>query len=391
MAKLAAEEPEVCDLATVGWSRAGEPLEMLTVRGGPMAVLVMAGPHPNEPVGGATVLALAGYLLERPEVREDVTWHLLLSADPDGGRLNEGWTSKWPVSLEEYHLRLYRPEVHAQPECTFPVDGFDGQLPETRAIMSVVDELRPALSLALHNADTGGCFFMVSRPDEGLVDVLAEAAEVHGLPLDEMPSDCVGLESPGAGVFVMPEPPAVADRKPAAAGEWQPAGGSSLHYVARRGGLGISVEAPMWRTTPLSLSAEDSVVCLLDAARELDDVLERLPQRESVFRSAVGEQVAIMRLMAQITRGNPEGGAGQDLTLLVPLRGAGMLLRHVDELLADEGAEPGLFRERELLEGKFTLWSERAERALRPEPIPLSQMVGYQVDVALGVARMLLA
>ncbi|MEU9700297.1 M14 family zinc carboxypeptidase [Streptomyces sp. NPDC047981] len=391
MRKLATNRPGECELSTVGSSRSGEPLELLTVRGGPTAVLVMAGVHPNEPVGGATVLTLARYLLARPDAREQVTWHLLLSADPDGGRLNEPWASRWPVTLEEYHEGLYRPPVHAQPECTFPVEGFDGQLPETLAIMSLVDKVRPALSVGLHNADTGGCFLMVSRPDASLVEVLAAAASRHGLPLDELPSDCVGLPSPGPGVFVMPEPPAVTDRTPAPDGEWQPAGGSSLHYVARHGGLGVSPEVPMWRTAPLTLSAEDTVAYLDSAARALTEVIERLPARRTMFLPAVGEQVAIMRLMARITQENPAGGADQDLTLLVPLRGAGMLLRHVVTLLRDEPHHPGLLREKQVVERRFAAWSTTAQTALRPEPIPLTQTVGYQMDVALGAVRMLLA
>ncbi|MFJ4741046.1 M14 family zinc carboxypeptidase [Streptomyces sp. NPDC088775] len=388
---LAVSRPRECELSTVGSSRSGTPLEVLTVRGGPASALVMAGVHPNEPVGGATVLALARYLLARPEARAQVTWHLLLSADPDGGRLNETWAGRWPVTLEKYHRGLYRPPVHEQPECTFPVTGFHGQLPETRAIMSVVDELKPALSVGLHNADTGGCFLMTSRPEPALVDVLAAAAGRHGLPLEELPSDCVGLPSPGAGVFVMPEPPPVSDRKPAADGEWQPAGASSLHYVVRHGGLGLSPEVPMWRTRPLTLSAEATVAYLEGAVRTLTEVMGRLPAHPTAFWPAVEEQVAIMRLMARITRENPVGGADQDLTLLVPLRGAGMLLRHTLELLEDEPDHIGLLREKRTLGRLLTRWSDTAETALQPVPIPLTQTVGYQMDVTLGAARMLLA
>ncbi|MEV5605508.1 M14 family zinc carboxypeptidase [Streptomyces sp. NPDC052299] len=166
--KLVAENSGLCELSTVGSSRAGEPLEMLTVLGGPLTVLVVAGPHPNEPVGAATVMSLARYLLARPETRDVISWHLLLSSDPDGGRLNEDWSTAWPTGLETYHRAFYRPPVDAQPECAFPVEGFTGQLPETLALMSVVDDLRPALSVSLHNSDTGGSFIMASRAERGL-------------------------------------------------------------------------------------------------------------------------------------------------------------------------------------------------------------------------------
>ncbi|WND36460.1 M14 family zinc carboxypeptidase [Streptomyces sp. BB1-1-1] len=388
IAKLAAENPETCSLRTVGSSRAGEPLELLTFRGGPLSVLVVAGPHPNEPVGGATVLSLARYLLARPETRDGIGWHLMLSSDPDGGRLNEGWSTEWPVSLETYHRHFYRPPVDAQPECCFPVVGFTGQLPETRALMSMVDELRPALSVSLHNSDTGGAFLMASRADGGLVDVLSASADRHGIPLEAIPSDCVGLPSPGAGVFVMPEPLAVADRPTPLPGEWVPAGGSSMHYVARHGGLGISPEVPMWRTAPIKLAAEDGAAYRCEAVRVLTRVLERVPSRPSVFLAAVEEQIAIMRLMTRIARENPRDCADQDLALLVPLRGAGMLLRHLDVLLDETPLHPGLLRERAALEAEFGTWVATAEQALRPVPFTLSRTVGYQVDVVLGAARM---
>ncbi|MBQ0888567.1 hypothetical protein KBZ94_27215 [Streptomyces sp. RM72] len=388
MSALADGEPERCELRVVGRSRAGEPLEMLTVRGGPRSALVMAGPHANEPVGAATLVTLARYVLAHPEVREELTWHLLLSSDPDGGRLNEAWSCSWPVHLEEYHRGLYRPAVGDQPECTFPIAGFSGQLPETRAVMAVIDEVHPVLSVGLHNADTGGAFYLVSRPESGLVDVLASAADRHSIPLEAMPSDCIGLPSPGPGVFVVPEPRGLADRPPAAPGEWQPAGASSMHYAARHGGLGISPEVPVWRTLPIDLPAAASAAYLREAAQVLSRLLERFPARPTVFRPAVEEQVAIMRLMARIADENPADSANQDLSLLVPLRGAGMLLRHAEALLAEGAGAARLRREQAALEDVFRAWYAKAEQALRPVPFELRQLVGYQLDTILGAARL---
>ncbi|MYS36740.1 zinc carboxypeptidase [Streptomyces sp. KhCrAH-43] len=384
--KLVAENSGFCELSTVGSSRAGEPLEMLTVRGGPVTVLVVAGPHPNEPVGAATVMSLARYLLARPETRDGISWHLLLSSDPDGGRLNDAWSTAWPTGLETYHRAIYRPPVDAQPECAFPVEGFTGQLPETLALMSVVDDLRPALSVSLHNSDTGGSFIMASRAERGLVDVLATAAERHGIPVEALPSDCVGLPSPGAGVFVMPEPAAVADRPTPIPGEWVPAGGSSMHYVARHGGLGISPEVPMWQTQAITLSAADGAAYQREAVRILEGVLDRVPPTPSVFRPAVEEQIAIMRLMTRIAKENPQDCADQDLALLVRLRGAGMLLRHLDVLLTEMPRHAALLHERAALVEVFAKWIGTAELALRPVPFSLAQTVGYQMDVILGAA-----
>lgn len=80
-------------LRRVGVSRAGSPLWLLSVGRGARQVLVVAGPHANEPVGGATVLRLAERVLADPRftVGADATWNLLLCLDPDGLRRNEGW------------------------------------------------------------------------------------------------------------------------------------------------------------------------------------------------------------------------------------------------------------------------------------------------------------
>ncbi|MEV5605509.1 hypothetical protein AB0L33_29120 [Streptomyces sp. NPDC052299] len=216
--------------------------------------------------------------------------------------------------------------------------------------------------------------------------MLATAADRHGIPVEALPSDCIGLPSPGAGVFVMPEPAAVADRPTPFPGEWVPAGGSSMHYVARHGGLGISPEVPMWQTQAITLSAADGAEYRRQAVRILEGVLERVPPTPSVFRPAVEEQIAIMRLMTRIARENPQDCADQDLALLVLLRGAGMLLRHLDVLLTEMPRHTAVLTERTALEEVFTKWIGTAERALRPVPFTLAQTVGYQMDVILGAA-----
>ncbi|RSS39564.1 dehydrogenase, partial [Streptomyces sp. WAC07061] len=56
---LADEHPGRVRLRQAGVSRGGRPLWLLSVdgqRGGPGEVLVVAGAHANEPVGGATAL-----------------------------------------------------------------------------------------------------------------------------------------------------------------------------------------------------------------------------------------------------------------------------------------------------------------------------------------------
>lgn len=145
----------------------------------------------------------------------------------------------------------------------------------------------------------------------------------------------------------------------------------------------------MWRTLPIDLpAAAASAAYLREAAQVLSRLLERFPAGPTVFRPAVEEQVAIMRLMARIADENPADSANQDLSLLVPLRGAGMLLRHAEVLLAEGAGGARLRREQAALEDVFRAWCAKAEQALRPVPFELRQLVGYQLDTVLGAARL---
>ncbi len=116
-AALVARHPGHARLRRVGTSRAGTPLWLLSVGHGSRQALVVAGPHANEPVGGATVLRLAERALADPRLTEgaDATWNLLLCVDPDGLRRNEGWLSG-PYTLGRYARNFFRPGFLEQPE-----------------------------------------------------------------------------------------------------------------------------------------------------------------------------------------------------------------------------------------------------------------------------------
>src|SRR5689334_16636149 len=93
--RLVSRYPGAGRLRRVGTSRAGRPLEMLSVGHGPAHVLVVARPHPDEPVGAVTALALAervargdGHTPAADPAR--ATWNFVLCLDPDGSALSEG-------------------------------------------------------------------------------------------------------------------------------------------------------------------------------------------------------------------------------------------------------------------------------------------------------------
>ncbi|GHE43478.1 hypothetical protein GCM10018785_11280 [Streptomyces longispororuber] len=439
MRGLAAANPAACRITTAGVSRGGEPLLLLTLGHGPLRLLIVGGAHPNEPVGQATVVALAEHVLAHPSAREDATWYVLPSSDPDGALLNESWYARtWPPTLESYHRGFYRPAAEDQPEAAFPAArGGPVALPETRALMTVVDTVRPDAMVSLHNADSGGSFYVTTRAEAALVSLLSDCAARHDLPVARLPADCVDWPSPGPGVFVLPPPApprtAATDRTEGSDGpentaatkgtartedtagteraagtagaedtagtvnaegiaEWRPAGATSVHYAAHHGCLGLYPEVPMWRTEPVELPTAEGVRHLLAAAGFLTGVVERTAAVTGAtpFLPAVRDTLKGMRLVARLARWQPPQAGDQDLHLLLPLRAAGMLLRHLNtQLDATTAPPPHLLAERLLLREHFDRWLRKTETILRPRPRPLSQVVGFQLDTILGTASLL--
>jgi len=81
--------------------------------------------------------------------------------DPDGARPNEVWFAG-TMTPKHYARNFYRPAGHEQVEWTFPnsykTNYFDRTLPGTKALMRVMDDLKPALVVSLHNAGFGGVY-----------------------------------------------------------------------------------------------------------------------------------------------------------------------------------------------------------------------------------------
>ena len=187
--QLVKDFPDIASIRIVGHTRRGDPIELLTIKGGPFSAFVFGGPHPNEPIGTMTIEYLSRRLCEDPALREELgyTWHFIKSIDSDGMRLNEGWF-KGPFTPTNYARHYYRPEPAAQVEWTFPIDyktlHFNNPLPETQALMKVIDEAKPQFMYSLHNAGFGGVFYYVTRDCPSLYSAFHEIPEWFGLALD---------------------------------------------------------------------------------------------------------------------------------------------------------------------------------------------------------------
>ncbi|MER5754157.1 M14 family zinc carboxypeptidase [Streptomyces sp. NPDC002088] len=241
-AALVARRPRDARLRRIGTSRAGTPLWLLSVGHGTRQALVVAGPHANEPVGGATALRLAERVLADPRLTDgaDATWNLLLCLDPDGLRRNEGWLPG-PYTLGHYFRNFFRPGFLEQPE--WLPDGADAAtLPETRALLRLQDELKPFFQCSLHGVDVGGGFVELTRDLPGLARRLAHTAARLGIPRELGPYDTLYWPSLGPAVYRIP-PPHRGDR---AAAITEAAVESTWFHPQRHGTVTAVIEAPMW-------------------------------------------------------------------------------------------------------------------------------------------------
>lgn len=186
--KLAEEYPSVVKLLEIGKTRDNHPLYCLKIGNGSNNALMFGSPHPNEPVGTMMLEYISRQLAENEGLRKnwDYTWYIVKCWDADGTRLNENWF-KGPFTLYNYARNFFRPAGHKQVDWTFPIDykdlHFHDSLPETEAMMKLIDQVRPKFIYSLHNAGFGGVYWYISREAKELYAAMRQAAERQNVPL----------------------------------------------------------------------------------------------------------------------------------------------------------------------------------------------------------------
>lgn len=187
--KLAEEFPDTVELFEMGRTRDNHPLYCLKIGNGSNNGLMFGCPHPNEPIGAMMLEFFTRELAENKELRDelDYTWYIVKSWDADGTRLNEKWF-KGPYTLHNYARNFFRPAGHQQVDWTFPIDyknlHFHDTIPETKAMMDLIDKIRPKFIYSLHNAGFGGVYWYISRETREIYDDLRNAAKKQGVPLN---------------------------------------------------------------------------------------------------------------------------------------------------------------------------------------------------------------
>ena len=186
---LAEEYPEAVSLRVIGRTRAGRDLLCLRIGDEPNTALMFGLPHPNEPIGTMMLEYLTRRLAEDEKLRHALgyTVYVVKAWDYDGYRMNEGWI-KGPYTLTHYSRNFYRPIGRQQVDWTFPVDykglHFHDVMPETEAMMHLIDEIRPGFIYSLHNSGFGGVYWYLTKDlERALYERLYEVPRKQGIPI----------------------------------------------------------------------------------------------------------------------------------------------------------------------------------------------------------------
>ncbi len=187
--RLALKYPDRVKLFEMGRTRDDHPLLCLKIGRGSKNALLFGCPHPNEPIGTMMLEFLTQELAQNDELLEalDYTWYVVKAWDADGLRLNEGWL-KGPYTIYNYSRNFFRPAGHKQVDWTFPIDykelHFNAPIPETQAMMSLIDAIRPHFIYSLHNAGFGGTYWYISRDIPAVYDAMRKASGDVEVPLN---------------------------------------------------------------------------------------------------------------------------------------------------------------------------------------------------------------
>ncbi|CAM5308960.1 hypothetical protein STENM327S_06092 [Streptomyces tendae] len=203
--------------ACAGSARPGPAADPDAVRGRRAAPRPGRWPWPHWRAGGRRDRAGAGGAGGRrgPAVHGDrtdaVTWDVVLCLDPDGAALSEGLeaaTAGPGHPLDGYYRAAFRPVAAEQPEWA-PIEG--RRMPESRALLDAIDELRPVLQCSLHSVDVGGTWVQLTRDLPGLAAPFrAFAASEVGVPVQHGTYDALYWENPAPGIHVLPRPDSTA-------------------------------------------------------------------------------------------------------------------------------------------------------------------------------------
>lgn len=324
---LAKEYPDVVTVFEAGKSQSGRSVYCLKIGNGSNNALIIGCPHPNEPIGAMMLEAFSKILASDKELREelDYTFYIIKAVDPDGLVRNEGWF-KDPFTYYNYVRHFYRPAGFKQVEWTFPLDyktlHFHDVLPETKAVMKIIEEKSPKFLFSLHNGVFNGAYWYINKNNEDLIKHLHAAAERQNLPLNLGEPEIPCCKIYGDAVFEFPGMPLIYDYYEKAAPGYDPAqmlkyGDCSIDFANLNGRncAGLVCEMPYFETnasndlTLMDISRKEAVLqssskieAIYNEMKPLLEVLYKYVPENNPYRLALQERmnIAIPSIEAQI-------------------------------------------------------------------------------------------
>lgn len=430
LADLADTYPDVARLDRIGTSRLGEPLWSLTIDDGGQAsapvagderrpsALVFALPHPNEPIGGLTAVHLARRLCEDADLRAstELVWHVVACIDPDGTRLNEGWFDG-PFTRTHYGRHFYRPAGPEQIEWSFPFAykraWVDRVLPETLALMRLIDATQPLLMCSLHNSELGGAYYYLSWDEPALSPHLQAIPQHLGIPLETGEPEASWTVPFADGIYPVLRREDTYDHAerlgldPAD----DPSGATSSSYADRHGTFTLVCELPYWadargdRAAATSASYADELRWQAAEVRDLVAVLTATLEAVGDDLTAESPFVRATRFFARFLPGTaadaehraaleasqrPATAAEQhslrDLVHSCRVRYAGMLRRALEAELAMGNHTPAIRTAAADLAARHEAWCAEAESSATEQAIPIRDLVASQYGAILCTA-----
>ncbi|GAA2841183.1 M14 family zinc carboxypeptidase [Kribbella solani] len=412
---LAAKHPDLVTRRRIGTSRLGDPITMYSIGDGPDQALMYAGVHPNEPIGFWTAIHLAEELCADPDLRASCRWNIIGCIDPDGTRLNEGWFDG-PFNRVHYSAHFHRPAPAEQVEWSFPFQYkdayFDRVMPETLALMRVIDELKPVVAVSLHNTELGGVYYYVTAELDGFVEELHAIAASFGLPLDLGEAETPAVRQLGPAVFEMISAQANYDyAEKLGVPTPDQSGDSSAAYAGRHGTISLVAELPYWTHPSADDQSETDASygkLLDDAADELDGNLQAMNEIFEQARPYLSDDSQLVRGIAaflpyllrrperdrrraaEVDANRPatvaEAFGLPDTNRMYRLRFGGMLLRAIEGEIARGSASAALHPPARRMRALYSDWQDEAatlDAQLRT--IPIKDLVGVQYAAALAL------
>ncbi|MGI6566816.1 MAG: hypothetical protein GX341_00865 [Firmicutes bacterium] len=415
--QLSRRYPDVVEQSVIGRSRLGEPIYCLKIGEGRKRVVWFGCPHPNEPIGTLTIDFWAELLAKDDALREelDCTFFLVKCIDPDGTRLNEGWF-KGPFDIYTYASNFYRPAGKDQVEWTFPIEyktlKFDSPLPETQALMELIDTAKPHFLYALHNAGFGGAYFYINRQVPSLYPELHRAIENLGIPLSQGEPEVPWAKTFAKAVYELTKSTDAYDYyaqfAPGDPAQMVMAGASSSEYAAKYNTLCLVSELPYFYhpsiddASPTDRMRTEVLSSSLEMQQEMVGFLA--PRHEQIracqgspFAAALQEFLGKtpQRLQAQrawietLKADDRPATTAEAFDSLVVMRFYvmlyyGMLARHCRWCADQDPARQGEYLQlAEEIDGELLRTAERLEAEYPYQVIPIRKLVSAQLASGL--------